>query len=189
MLAELSNGILVSRNGEILPFFVTILTNKHDREWVALTLVPILMLLGIAVSKTIYMPIWTYFIALGFGAAAMLPMSFVYAMSGFSIKVGYFNELLYGCELTEACVWLLHPTDKFTCSDMIDVKGSSRHPLGQLAYRIISGNVWYDARTVLEDQKVRLLTLPSINYKILIIDYRLAITFTYLPDRLSESKL
>lgn len=37
---------------------------------------------------------------------------------------------------------------------MIDAKGSSRHPLGQLAYRIISGNVWYDARIVLEDQKV-----------------------------------
>ncbi|KAK4704014.1 hypothetical protein P7C70_g2206, partial [Phenoliferia sp. Uapishka_3] len=37
---------------------------------------------------------------------------------------------------------------------MIDVPGSSRHPLGQLAYRIISGNVWYDARTVLEDQKI-----------------------------------
>lgn len=40
-------------------------------------------------------------------------------------------------------------------ADMIDAPGSSRHPLGQLAYRIISGNVWYDARTVLEDQKVR----------------------------------
>ncbi|KAJ5976808.1 hypothetical protein N7501_000150 [Penicillium viridicatum] len=103
-------------------------------EWVALTLVPTLMLLGIVVSKTIYMPIWTYFVALGFGAVSMLPMSFVYAISGFSIKVGYFNELIYGY--------------------MIDVKGSSRHPLGQLAYRIISGNVWYDARIVLEDQKI-----------------------------------
>lgn len=49
---------------------------------------------------------------------------------------------------------LLLPTDCFTSTDMIDVKGSSRHPLGQLAYRIISGNVWYDARIVLEDQKV-----------------------------------
>lgn len=39
-------------------------------------------------------------------------------------------------------------------ADMIEAKGSSRHPLGQLAYRIISGNVWYDARVVLEDQKV-----------------------------------
>ncbi|KAL5047622.1 OPT oligopeptide transporter protein-domain-containing protein [Aspergillus fruticulosus] len=85
-------------------------------------------------SKKIYMPIWTYFVALGFGAAAMLPMSFVYAMSGFSIKVGYFNELIYGY--------------------MIEAKGSSRHPLGQLAYRTISGNVRCDARIVLEDQKI-----------------------------------
>ena len=70
----------------------------HDREWGVLTLIPFFMLLGIVVSKTIYMPIWTYFIALGFGAAAMLPMSFVYALSGFSVKVGFFNELVYGCE-------------------------------------------------------------------------------------------
>ncbi|KAL4903959.1 hypothetical protein BDW74DRAFT_185969 [Aspergillus multicolor] len=103
-------------------------------EWAALALVPVVTLLGVVVSKKIYMPIWTYFVALGFGGAAMLPMSFVYAMSGFSIKVGYFNELVYGY--------------------MIEAKGSSRHPLGQLAYRIISGNVWYDARIVLEDQKI-----------------------------------
>jgi hypothetical protein len=48
---------------------------------------------------------------------------------------------------------LVCPIDSST--DMIEAKGSSRHPLGQLAYRIISGNVWYDVRTVLEDQKVR----------------------------------
>lgn len=80
------------------------------------------------------MPTFTYFVALGFGAAATLPMSLVYAISGYSIKVGLFNELIYGY--------------------MLEVKGASRHPLGQLAYRIISGNVWYDARTVIEDQKV-----------------------------------
>ncbi|KAJ0414203.1 OPT oligopeptide transporter protein-domain-containing protein [Aspergillus carlsbadensis] len=104
------------------------------REWTALTLIPIIILLAVVVSGKIYMPIWTYFVALGFGATAMLPMSLVYALSGFSIKVGFFNELIYGY--------------------MIDAKGSSRHPLGQLAYRIISGNVWYDARIVLEDQKI-----------------------------------
>ncbi|KAL2786913.1 OPT oligopeptide transporter protein-domain-containing protein [Aspergillus keveii] len=104
------------------------------REWTALTLIPIIVLLGVVVSGKIYMPIWTYFVALGFGTAAMLPMSFVYALSGFSIKVGFFNELIYGY--------------------MIDAKGSSRHPLGQLAYRITSGNVWYDSRIVLEDQKI-----------------------------------
>ncbi|WWD19463.1 hypothetical protein CI109_103923 [Kwoniella shandongensis] len=103
-------------------------------EWSLLTLLPLVILLVIVATKQVWMPTWTYFVALGFGAAAMLPMSLVYAMSGYSIKVGFFNELIYGY--------------------MIDVKGSSRHPLGQLAYRIISGNVWYDARTVLEDQKI-----------------------------------
>ncbi|CAG8158002.1 unnamed protein product [Penicillium olsonii] len=77
------------------------------REWGVLTLIPFFMLLGIVVSKTIYMPIWTYFIALGFGAAAMLPMSFVYALSGFSVKVGFFNELVYG--------WLFAAPFRSTC--------------------------------------------------------------------------
>ncbi|WRT67432.1 OPT family small oligopeptide transporter [Kwoniella shivajii] len=103
-------------------------------EWALLTIIPFVMLLAVIVTKKLYMSTWTYFVALGFGAAAMLPMSLVYAMSGFPMKVGFFNELVYGY--------------------MIDAKGSSRHPLGQLAYRIISGNVWYDARTVLEDQKI-----------------------------------
>ncbi|KAI0156292.1 OPT oligopeptide transporter [Pestalotiopsis sp. NC0098] len=103
-------------------------------EWGLLTIIPIAILLGIVAAGLVWMPTWTYFVALGFGAAAMLPMSLVYAMSGFSIKVGFFNELIYGY--------------------MIEAKGSSRHPLGQLAYRIISGNVWYDARVVLEDQKI-----------------------------------
>ncbi|EAL21541.1 hypothetical protein CNBD0090 [Cryptococcus deneoformans B-3501A] len=100
-------------------------------EWGLLTLIPFVILLAVVVSKKLYMSTWTYFVALGFGAAAMLPMSLVYAMSGYSMKVGIFNELIYGCK-----------------------SRSSRHPLGQLAYRIISGNVWYDARTVLEDQKI-----------------------------------
>ncbi|KAL4800206.1 OPT oligopeptide transporter protein-domain-containing protein [Aspergillus venezuelensis] len=126
------------------------------RKWAALTLVPIVMLLGIVVSKKIYMPIWTYFVALEFGAAATLPVSFVYAMSGFSIKVGYFNELVYGL-------------------------GSSRHPLGQLAYRIISGNVWYDARVVIGIQIIaNMLALP-INYGMM--RWVLATKFEYVSGQ------
>lgn len=106
------------------------------------------------------MPVWTYFVALGFGAAAMLPMSFVYALSGFSVKVGFFNELVYGCEGSRTLSENPILTNNIISPDMIEAKGSSRHPLGQLAYRIISGNVWYDARIVLEDQKVRLPTIP-----------------------------
>lgn len=44
---------------------------------------------------------------------------------------------------------------------MIQAKGSSHHPLGQLAYRIISGNTWYDSQYVLMDQKVKLLSTIS----------------------------
>ncbi|KAF7536567.1 hypothetical protein G7054_g4406 [Neopestalotiopsis clavispora] len=73
-------------------------------EWGLLTIIPIVVLLAIVAAGSVWMPTWTYFVALGF--------------------------------------------------DMIEAKGSSRHPLGQLAYRIISGNVWYDARVVLEDQKI-----------------------------------
>ncbi|KAH8885598.1 OPT oligopeptide transporter [Thozetella sp. PMI_491] len=103
-------------------------------EWVAITIVPFGILLAIVATNSVWMSTWTYFVALGFGAAAMLPMSLVYAMSGYSMKVGLFNELIYGY--------------------MIEAPGSNRHPLGQLAYRIISGNVWYDGSIVLEDQKI-----------------------------------
>ena len=66
---------------------------------------------------------------------------------GLSMQLGFFNEFFYAdVSKSAGCCWCQ--------SDMIDVPGSSRHPLGQLAYRIISGNDWYDARTVLEDQKV-----------------------------------
>lgn len=44
------------------------------------------------------MSTWTYFVAIAFGASAMLPMSLVYAISGYSMKVGIFNELVYGCK-------------------------------------------------------------------------------------------
>lgn len=67
-------------------------------EWAVLTIIPIVILFGIVGAGQVWMPTWTYVVALGFGAAAMLPMSLVYAMSGFSIKVGFFNELIYGCE-------------------------------------------------------------------------------------------
>jgi hypothetical protein len=52
----------------------------------------------IVCTGNLWMPPWTYVIALGFGAASMLPMSLVYAMSGFSMQLGFFNELIYGCQ-------------------------------------------------------------------------------------------
>lgn len=57
-----------------------------------------MVLLAVVATDSVWMPTWTYFIALGFGASAMLPMSLVYAISGYSMEVGIFNELVYGCE-------------------------------------------------------------------------------------------
>lgn len=61
-------------------------------------IIPAVILLILVVKGTVYMPIFTYFVALGFGAASMLPMSLIYATSGYPMKVGIFNELIYGCE-------------------------------------------------------------------------------------------
>ncbi|KAJ7137021.1 OPT oligopeptide transporter [Mycena epipterygia] len=107
----------------------------HRREWIAMFTIPFVILLVVVIKGGIYMPLFTYFIGLAFGGAATLPMASIYALSGFMLKVGLFVSLLRSM------------TDD-------GVKSSSRHPLGQLAYRIISGNVWYDCYPVLEDQKI-----------------------------------
>ncbi|KAF7300812.1 OPT oligopeptide transporter [Mycena kentingensis (nom. inval.)] len=104
------------------------------KYYLALFIAAFTTLLVIVLKGHIYLPPFTFFVALGVGAVTTLPMSLVYAISGYSVSVGYFNELVYGY--------------------MLQIPGSSRHPLGQLAYRIISGNVWYDAQMLIEDQKI-----------------------------------
>ncbi|KAF5373721.1 hypothetical protein D9758_000899 [Tetrapyrgos nigripes] len=104
-------------------------------EWISIFLAAVVTLIVIIVKGNgVYMPLFTFFAALGIGLFATLPMSLVYAISGFELKTGIFNELVYG----------------YT----IDAPGSSRHPLGLLAYRIVAGNVWYDCRKIIEDQKI-----------------------------------
>ncbi|KAJ6575778.1 OPT oligopeptide transporter [Mycena vulgaris] len=103
-------------------------------EWMSLFAVAFVVLLVVVLKGHVYMPLFTLFVALGVGVISTLPMSLVYASSGYKISVGYFNELVYGY--------------------MLQAPGASRHPLGQLAYRIISGNVWYDTQYLIEDQKI-----------------------------------
>lgn len=71
----------------------------------ALAAVPFVLLLILVCKDTVWMSWWTYLVALGFGASAMLPMSLVYAISGYSMKVGIFNELIYGCKWNAAMFW------------------------------------------------------------------------------------
>lgn len=78
--------------------------------------------------------IWTYIIALILGGLTVIPFGFVYALSNFQVSVGVFNELIYGY--------------------MLDANGTSRHPIGSLVYRVISGQCWYRAQSFLQDQKI-----------------------------------
>ncbi|KAF8828451.1 hypothetical protein HHX47_DHR3000276 [Lentinula edodes] len=59
--------------------------------------------------------------------------SFIYSVSGYQMQVGYFNELFYGYAINA---------------------GGSRHPVGALSYRVISGQCWYEAQSMLADMKL-----------------------------------
>ncbi|KAJ7153089.1 OPT oligopeptide transporter [Mycena crocata] len=93
-----------------------------------------LILILIVIRGHVYMPLFALFVGLAMGAAATLPLSLVYAISGYPVDMGYTNELVYGY--------------------MLQSPGASRHPLGQLTYRLISGNVWYVTRHLIEEQKI-----------------------------------
>jgi hypothetical protein len=47
----------------------------------------VLRLLFLSPNHLIDMPVWTLFTAIGVGAAAIIPMGFVYAISGFQVEV------------------------------------------------------------------------------------------------------
>jgi len=100
---------------------------------ISLFVIPSAIIIALGATGKLYLPIYTVFIALGFGALIVVPMAYVYAVSGYQVPVGYFNELLYGY--------------------MINA-GGSRHPVGSLSYRTISGQCWYEACSMLSDMKL-----------------------------------
>ncbi|KAF7295430.1 OPT oligopeptide transporter [Mycena indigotica] len=100
---------------------------------IALFVVPAAVIIVLGATGKLYLPIYTIFVAFGFGALIVVPMAYIYAVSGYQVPVGYFNELLYG--------YLINA-------------GGSRHPVGSLAYRTISGQCWYEACSMLSDMKL-----------------------------------
>ncbi|CAM0139405.1 unnamed protein product [Umbelopsis sp. WA50703] len=85
-------------------------------------------------KEQLYLPWWTFIVALVIGALTVVPMGYVYAISNYQVDIGTFNELVYGY--------------------MINANGSSRHPIGSLVYRVVSGQCWYRAQTILQDMKI-----------------------------------
>ncbi|THU87096.1 OPT superfamily oligopeptide transporter [Dendrothele bispora CBS 962.96] len=100
---------------------------------VALFIIPLIILTVLTAKGVLYMPIYMLFIGIAIGACIVVPMGYIYAVSGYQMQVGYFNELFYGYAI-EA--------------------GGSRHPIGSLSYRVISGQCWYEAQSMLADMKL-----------------------------------
>ncbi|EIM85355.1 OPT oligopeptide transporter [Stereum hirsutum FP-91666 SS1] len=98
----------------------------------ALFLVPFIILIAFSHTGLHYPPYMLY-IGLVIGAVIVVPMSYIYSVTGYQVPVGYFNELFYGYAIN---------------------LGGSRHPVGSLSYRVISGQCWYEAQAMLADMKL-----------------------------------
>lgn len=85
-------------------------------------------------SGQLYIPIWTYFVALATGAIIVTPLGWLYAISNFQLPIGSTNELLYGV--------------------MIQAVSGHKNPTGASVYSSIAGDAWYRAQYMLQDQKI-----------------------------------
>ncbi|ODV84329.1 hypothetical protein CANARDRAFT_201006 [[Candida] arabinofermentans NRRL YB-2248] len=93
-------------------------------------------------TTQLFIPFKTYIVALSIGAITVTPMSYLFASSNFQLAIGTVNELIYG---------LMIQTPFFSTNS----KGEPiKHPCGAAIYGAISGNTWYRAQYLLQDQKI-----------------------------------
>jgi hypothetical protein len=76
-------------------------------------------LVTIIACGKLYIPIWTYFVAIGTGAFLVVPLGWLYALSNFQLPIGTVNELLYGL--------------------MVNSVGGHKSPVGASVYGSIAG--------------------------------------------------
>ncbi|EXF75525.1 hypothetical protein CFIO01_06261 [Colletotrichum fioriniae PJ7] len=91
-------------------------------------------LITITATGNMFIPVWTYFVAIGTGAILVVPLGWLYALSNFQLAIGTVNELLYGL--------------------MVNSVSGFKNPTGASAYGAIAGNAWYRAQLNLQDMKV-----------------------------------
>ncbi|KAJ8131805.1 hypothetical protein O1611_g1818 [Lasiodiplodia mahajangana] len=100
----------------------------------ALFSVSFVSIVTIVALDMIFIPWWTYFVALATGAVVVIPLGWLYAVSNFQLPIGTFNELLYGT--------------------MVQNLSHHRNPIGASVYGSIAGDAWYRAQYMLQDQKI-----------------------------------
>ncbi|KAI9827985.1 MAG: hypothetical protein M1819_006828 [Sarea resinae] len=102
--------------------------------YIVLFMSSFVILITIFAKGIMFIPIWTYFVALATGAVAVTPMAWLYAISNFQVEIGSFNELLYGY--------------------MVNSVSGHKNPSGASTYGAIAGDAWYRAQSMLQDQKI-----------------------------------
>ncbi|CCH43030.1 Oligopeptide transporter [Wickerhamomyces ciferrii] len=102
--------------------------------YASLFLFTFFVLLTIFLSGHMFIPWYTYLVALSFGSLIVLPLGYLYAISNFQLAIGSFNELVFGL--------------------MIERQRGGRHPSSAGTYGAIAGDAWYRAQYMLQDQKI-----------------------------------
>ncbi|KAG9237072.1 OPT oligopeptide transporter protein-domain-containing protein [Amylocarpus encephaloides] len=99
-----------------------------------LFLVTFVIIMTILATGNLFIPWWTYFVALATGAVIVIPLGWLYALSNFQLPIGTFNELIYGI--------------------MVNAVPGHKNPCGATIYSSIAGDAWYRAQLMLQDQKI-----------------------------------
>ncbi len=131
-----------SKNGESINFQYNDRLNiimrayKEVPLWwyIALFLASFVAITAMVASDHLYIPWWTYLVALLTGAVIVTPLGWLYAISNFQLAIGTTNELLYGV--------------------MINAVKGHKNPTGATVYSSIAGDAWYRAQYMLQDQKI-----------------------------------
>ncbi|KAL7899803.1 OPT oligopeptide transporter domain-containing protein [Trichoderma sp. SZMC 28014] len=100
----------------------------------ALFLVSFVMLIAIVGKNLMFIPVWTYFVAIITGALVVVPLGWLYALSNYQLPIGTTNELLYGA--------------------MVNGISGFKNPCGASTYGAIAGDAWYRAQLNLQDMKI-----------------------------------
>lgn len=131
-----------SKNGESINFQyndrlnIIMRSYKEVPIWwyIALFLASFVAITAMVASGHLYIPWWTYLVALLTGAVIVTPLGWLYAISNFQLAIGTTNELLYGV--------------------MINAVKGHKNPTGASIYSSIAGDAWYRAQYMLQDQKI-----------------------------------
>ncbi|KAL7960154.1 OPT superfamily oligopeptide transporter [Trichoderma compactum] len=117
---------------------INILQRPYDEIpfwwFAALFLVSFVMLIAMVGKNLLFIPVWTYFVAIATGALVVVPLGWLYALSNFQLPIGTTNELLYGV--------------------MVNAVSGFKNPCGASTYGAIAGDAWYRAQLNLQDMKI-----------------------------------